>query len=702
MRILSGLNTYYRLLVLIIGTSALFFILYASLYFYTLKQEKAVYKTASMEYQNAVNSIFKLNSKTHTASIVDVTFWDEMVDFIKTKDKQWYKDYIESEFLTYEADYIGIYDLNKQCLSKTSSPILTTTDFISDEAFEQLYKDKLTRFYIKIPEGIIEVFGATIHPSDDPKKNKHKPSGYFIMARLLNKDFIKKLEAISSSVITLVSKDYLQEKDANLISVNIDLNNWKNENIADLHFKRAFNLNFSNTKKILDIIIIATIINLLIYLYYYRRWVYKPVKLITNILEKKDEKSISNLKKARNEFGHIGNLFEENNNQRKQLIIAKEKAEESDKLKSSFLANLSHEIRTPMNAIIGFSDLLKDESLNEKEKANYLKIIRNSGKNLIGIIEDLIEMSKIDSNQITPNYKFINLDKCISELYQSIKISIPEEKKVAFSVHKNHEFLKKNVFTDEIKLKQILTNLITNAIKFTKKGHVTIGYTIIESEEKIKIWVDDSGLGIDEENQKIIFDRFRRIEDDFTMKLSGLGLGLSITKAYVELLGGTISVKSSPGTGSIFSFTIPLKYEERIDEPITVDDDHKTSVEGHKTILIAEDDDINFLLLEKILRLKDYTVLRATNGKEAVELFEANSQIDLIFMDIKMPIMNGFEAFEIIRKSNSSVPIIANTAYSSSEDKEQIKRAGFTDYISKPLNKDEIHQLLLLYFNFDD
>ncbi|MBY0543547.1 MAG: hypothetical protein K2P75_09090, partial [Sphingobacteriaceae bacterium] len=159
MRILSGLNTYYRLLVLIIGTSALFFILYASLYFYTLKQEKAVYKTASMEYQNAVNSIFKLNSKTHTASIVDVTFWDEMVDFIKTKDKQWYKDYIESEFLTYEADYIGIYDLNKQCLSKTSSPILTTTDFISDEAFEQLYKDKLTRFYIKIPEGIIEVFG---------------------------------------------------------------------------------------------------------------------------------------------------------------------------------------------------------------------------------------------------------------------------------------------------------------------------------------------------------------------------------------------------------------------------------------------------------------------------------------------------------------------------------------------------------------
>lgn len=700
MRILSGLNTYYRLLVLIIGTSALFFILYASLYFYTLKQEKAVYKTASMEYQNAINSIFKLNSKTHTASIVDVTFWDEMVDFTKTKNKQWYKEYIEGEFLTYESDYIGIYDLKKQCLSKTFSSKLSGTNFISNEAFDQLYKDRLNRYYIKIPEGVIEVFGATIHPSDDPKKNKYKPAGYFIMARLLDKDFIKKLEEISSSIVTIVPKDYFLAKDANLITVNIDLKNRKKENIASLHFTRPFNLNFTSTKKILDIIIIATVINLLIYLYYYRRWVYKPVKLITNILEKKDEKSIFSLKKSRNEFGHIGNLFEENNNQRKQLIIAKEKAEESDKLKSSFLANLSHEIRTPMNAIIGFSDLLKDEDLNEKEKADYLKIIQNSGKNLIGIIEDLIEMSKIDSNQITPNYKFLNLDKCIYELYQSIKITIPEEKKVIFSIHKNQEVLKKNVFTDEIKLKQILTNLITNAIKFTKKGHVTIGYTIAENEGEIKIWVDDSGLGIEGGNQQLIFDRFRRIEDDSTIELSGLGLGLSITKAYVELLGGVISVKSSLGVGSTFSFTIPLKYEERIHEPPVVEHAQKPSIKDRKTILIAEDDDINFLLLERILKLEDYTVLRATNGKEAVEIFEANGQIDLIFMDIKMPVMNGFEAFKIIRKSNSNIPVIANTAYSSSEDRELIKRAGFTDYMSKPLNKDEIHQLLsvVLYF----
>lgn len=697
MRLLSGLNTYYRLLVLVIGTSALFFILYASLYFYTFKQEKAVYKSALMEYRNEVNSIFKLNSKTHTASIIDVTFWDEMVDYIKTKDQKWYKDYIAEEFLTYEADYIGIYDLNKKCLNKTASPNFKTFDFVPQEVFAKLYNEKLNRFYLRIPEGVIEVFGATVHPSDDPKKNKYKPSGYFFMARLLDKNFIKNLEDISSSSITIVPKNFVQEKDDNLIEVSLDLKDWKNENVVDLHFKRSFNLNFSNTKKILDIIIIGTIINLLVYLYYFRRWVYRPVKLITNILEKKDESSISNLKISRDEFGHIGNLFEENNNQRKQLLIAKEKAEESDKLKSSFLANLSHEIRTPMNAIMGFSDLLKDEELSKQEKANYLKIIKDSGKNLVGIIEDLIEMSKIDSNQIMPNYKFIDLDKCILELYQTIKITIPENKEITFSV-KSQAPLQKNILTDEIKFKQILTNLITNAIKFTKKGHVTIGYEINKSKKHIKVWVEDSGMGIDQNNQKVIFDRFRRIEDDSTIKLSGLGLGLSITKAYVELLGGVIDVKSTPGKGSVFSFTIPLIFEERKSEPSITKEVKKTNGRGYETILIAEDDDINYLLLERILKLRNYTVLRATNGKEAVEICQDNSDINLIFMDIKMPIMNGFEAFEIIRKTNSSLPVIANTAYSSTEDKEQIKKAGFTGYVSKPLDKDQIHQLLDGFF----
>ncbi|MES2419244.1 MAG: ATP-binding protein [Bacteroidota bacterium] len=690
MRIFPGLNTYYRLLLLIIGTSSLFFLLYLSLYFYTIKQEKEVYKSAYKEYNNEVNSIFKLNSKTHIATIIDVTFWDELVDFTKTGDKQWYKDYIESEFSTYEVDYIGVYNLKNQLLGKSSSTKINTASFIPAEVFKRLHQSKLIKFYTKIPEGVIEVFGATIHPSNDPKKIKSKPTGYFIMARRLDQTFIKNLESISSSKIALASTDRTSLNDRNYIEVSLNLNNWMNKPVSDLLFKRDFNLNFNNTKKILDIIIIATICNLLIYLYYYRRWVYKPLKLITNILETKDEQAMSSLKKARGEFRHIGNLFEENNNQRKQLEVAKERAEESDKLKSSFLANLSHEIRTPMNAIMGFSDLLGEKNLNESDKNDYLEIIKNSGKNLTSIIEDLIEMSKIDSKQIKPNYKFIDLDRCILELYHTIKVTIPEEKDLKFSVLSNPEQLKKNILTDEIKFKQILTNLLTNAIKFTKKGQVSINYRVDEENKLITIEVEDSGLGIAEINLKAIFERFRRIENDFSIKLSGLGLGLSITKAYVELLGGTIWVKSTPGIGSLFSFTIPLKYNEAATDQNQVKPTSKLNSAGNETILIAEDDDINFLLLDRMLRSQNFKVIRAVNGKEAVEICQSNTHIDLVFMDIKMPIMDGFEAFNLIRIFDKNLPIIANTAYSLAEDKEKIIAAGFTNYISKPLNKGEI------------
>jgi signal transduction histidine kinase/CheY-like chemotaxis protein len=699
MRFFSSLNTYYRLLLLIVSTTALFFLLFLFLYFYTKKQEKEVYKSAYKEYRNEANSIFELNSKTHIAAIVDVTFWDELVDFTKTKDQKWYKDYIEKEFPTYEVDYIGIFGLNQELLNKTTSSKLKSIDFIPKQVMPTLYKSRLVRFYMRIPEGVVEVFGATIHPSNDPKKDKSKPSGYFFMARLLNQNFIQNLEKISSSKIKVTDTNYLIPNDGNSIDVSLNLKDWKSDVVGNVSFERPFNLNFYNTKKILFIIIIATILNFLIYFYYYRRWIYKPLRLITSTLEKENESSILSLKKTHGEFKHIGNLFEENNRQKKQLEIAKEKAEESDMLKSSFLANLSHEIRTPMNAIMGFSDLLNDPNLNQKDKTDYLKIIRNSGKNLISIIEDLIEMSKIDSKQITPNYQSLDLDKCISELHRAIKITIPEEKNIEFFIHENTEPVKRKILTDEIKLTQILTNLITNAIKFTKKGYVSIGYKVNEEDKLLEIWVEDSGLGINENNLKIIFERFRRVEDEFSIELSGLGLGLSITKAYVELLGGYINVKSIPGLGSTFSITIPLKYDETIVDVDSAKNVCKQSKADNETILIAEDDDINFLLLEKILQLKNYKILRAVNGKEAVEICKNNTTIDLLFMDIKMPVMNGFEAFELIRGFNQNLPIIANTAYSSFEDKEKIINAGFTNYISKPLNKNEIFYLLSSIFN---
>lgn len=694
MKKFRDLNTYYKLLVLIISTSVLFFLLYVALYIYTTKQENHLYESTQKQYNNEVSSIIQLNSKTLIATIVDITFWDDLVLFTKSKNKKWYDKYISGEFESYEVDYLGVYDIDKQMIFKTSNSKIKTKDFIPKEVMIQLYQSKLTRYYTKIPEGIVEVFGATIHPSNDPKKKLTKPSGYFFMVRLLDESFCKNLDNISSSEVELVDLNTMSTLEVDVLQATINLKDYNNTEVANLVFKRSFNLHFKNTKEILVVLILASLINIFIYLYYSRRWIYRPLKSITNVLETGNESTIDDLKKEPGEFGYIGNLFEENSHQRKQLELSKEKAEESDKLKSSFLANLSHEIRTPMNAIVGFSDLLNDKNLTEEDRSEYLRIIKNCGVNLVSIIEDLIEMSKIDSKQITPNFKGIDLDACIKELYETLRVTIPDDKQVELCFVENENAILGNILTDDIKLKQVIVNLISNAIKYTEKGKVTFSYQINKKEKTIVFTVKDTGLGIDEENLKVIFDRFRRIEDEFSVELSGLGLGLAISKAYIEMLGGTISVNSQKRVGSEFTFTIPLifDYSSPIQDPI-----NKLNTEvkpHHQTILIAEDDNINFLLLKTILELKKYKVLRAVNGQEAVDMCRENPEIHLVFMDIRMPVLSGFEAFKIINSFNPKLPIIAQTAYASVDDYEKIMQFGFTSYISKPIDKEKIYDLI--------
>ncbi|RDI57584.1 response regulator [Flavobacterium glaciei] len=688
------LNTYSKLLILIISTSIFFFLIYILLYLYTVQEESHFYKTTYNQYDKEVKSLFRLDSKTATATIIDVTYWNELVQFTKTKDEKWYNQYVLNEFESYGVDYIGIYGLDKKIINKTVSPKIRSFDFIPKEMMSMLYKSKLKRFYIKIPEGIVEVFGATIHPSNDPKKIKTSPSGYFFMARLLDESFLKRLGIISNSKIYLSSSDAVTANEDDFVIVSLDLKDWKNEVVVNLIFKRPFNLNYTNSKEILFIVVFVSLISIFVYVYYTKRWVYNPLKLIKNILETGNVNSINSLKRSDGEFGYIGNLFEENSNQRKQLEISKQKAEESDTLKSSFLANLSHEIRTPMNAIMGFSDLLLDSKLEEKERLEYLKIIKNSGGSLVSIIEDLIEMSKIDAKQITPNIKGLDIEKCITELYDSIKVTIPKDKDIQFYIIENSEKLQGNILTDETKLKQIIVNLITNALKFTDRGFVAFGYSINKEKEVLEFKIEDSGMGISENYLKVIFDRFRRIEGDGSIELSGLGLGLSITKAYVELLGGEITVSSTIGLGSVFSFTIPLKFDHSVKARKPKKEKYHYTNYDNEIILIAEDDTINYMLLKKIIELKNHTVIRAKNGQEAVDICTENPNITLVFMDIKMPVLDGFQAYQKIKMIKPELPVIAQTAYSSFEDKEKMMQFGFMDCITKPLDKEKVFELL--------
>lgn len=687
-------KTYPKIVLLIFSSSVIFIMLYFSLYYYTKQVEKQVYTDSTEQYNTQVSQLIRMNSSPITVSINNDTNWDEFLAFVTTKDVAWYNTIIAKEVDIYKADYMVAYDVNQQFITHTTTSYIHTIDFIPKRAMTALNSAGLSKFYMKIPEGYVEVFGAAVHPSFDLHKNKTKASGYFFVVRLIDERYFKELETLTDSKITFTKSKSSVKASQHIISAIIPLVDSQGTIINNLLFQRKFEVYFENTTTILYLIIFAFIINLLLNLILTRRLVYYPLDLIRKVLETGNRNAIKELKTTTGEFRHIGELFEENNKHKKELVNAKLKAEESDRLKSSFLANLSHEIRTPMNAINGFTDLMMTTQLSDDERMEYLKVIDKSGKSLVSIIDDLIEMSKIDSNQITPNYTSLNLESFLLEVFETINITIAKTKNVTLELKKPNHPAEYNIFTDETKLKQIIINLVTNGIKYTEKGIVSFGYEIHENSKSIIFNITDTGLGITEENQKFIFDRFKRVDSDLAIQEGGLGLGLAITKAYVELLKGTITLKSEVGIGSEFSFTIPLEYnvnEHIIVQTIT---DSAPKKDSNLTLLIAEDDNINFLLFQKIMSLKNYTILRAVNGQEAVSICFENPNIDLVLMDIKMPIMTGFQALELIRPLRPNLPIIAQTAYASTEDQERIYAAGFTGYITKPLQKERLFELI--------
>ncbi len=688
-------KTYPKILLLIFSSSLFFVLLYLSLFYYTKQAESKVYSSSEKQFDNEINKLIELDNKPIKVAINNDTNWDEFVNFTETRDSLWYNETIGNELNIFNADYLGTYDKDFNFIIRTPSTKMKSKDIIPKEAMLQLKRLGISKFYLHIPEGYVEVTGASIHPSDDPLKNKSTPSGYFFVARILDASYVDYFQKISESKVRFVDQNHSNVVGKHSIFSKYELKDCNGKVIANLLFERKFDVYFGHMMTILYFIIFAFVVNLIVNIFYTRKLVYSPLDLMTRVLETGNKKAIRELKETTGEFSYIGNLFEENANQKIELVKSKLKAEEGERLKASFLANLSHEIRTPMNAINGFTDLIINTKLSKEEQGEYLRVIEKSGKNLVSIIDDLIEMSKIDSNQIQPNYTDVNIESCISELYETIKITIPKTKNIDFFIIPNEKPAEFNIVTDEVKLKQVIVNLVTNAIKFTEEGHVAFGYRIDDKKKKVIFTIKDTGPGIDKNNHQHIFDRFKRVENDATIKAGGLGLGLAISKAYVEMMGGMISLESKVEKGSTFSFSIPLKYNEI--HNITVKPIKNKSTQAHEdsiTILIAEDDNINFLLFQKIIQSKNYTIIRAENGLEAVEISINNPDIDLVLMDIKMPVMNGFEALEKIKMIRPELIIIAQTAYASNEDEARIYKAGFYGYLTKPINREKLFEAI--------
>jgi PAS domain S-box-containing protein len=377
-----------------------------------------------------------------------------------------------------------------------------------------------------------------------------------------------------------------------------------------------------------------------------------------------------------------------------EMLQAKERAEESERLKSAFLANLSHEIRTPMNAILGFADLLSLKEISAEEKKNYIDIIHKSGKQLLSIINDIIEISQIETGQITLHTTPVDLDNLMESLYHQLRVTIPAGKPVELKFHTPQSVDGSRILTDEVKLQQVLNNLIANAIKYTERGSIAVAYEFTFNR-KIRFTVQDTGIGIDKKYHQLIFERFRQVDGDSAIRYGGSGLGLAISKAYVGMLGGEISVSSVPGAGSTFTFTIPHQKYLQPDSAIAqVAEAMSNKLSKCGKILIAEDDEYSFLLLSRIFSGTSIQLLRAKNGKEAVALCSKNHEIALVLMDIKMPVMNGLDAARQIRKANPLLPLVAQTAYALEEDKTQIARAGFSGYLTKPIDKEKLLDMI--------
>jgi PAS domain S-box-containing protein len=382
----------------------------------------------------------------------------------------------------------------------------------------------------------------------------------------------------------------------------------------------------------------------------------------------------------------------------KELIKAKEKAEESERLKSAFLANMSHEIRTPMNGIIGFTELLKDTTLTGEERRDYIQTIQTSSERMLNTINNIVDISKIESNMMEINIKETNINTQIEFLYKFFRPEV-ESKGIKFFFKNSLPFKEAIVKTDQEKVYAILGNLIKNAIKFTNEGSIEFGYE--KKGNHVEFFVKDTGTGISDTKKKIIFERFRQGSDSLDRNYEGSGLGLSISKSYVEMLDGEIWVKSEERKGSTFYFTIPYyavpEETKEITKIITEEDNNAQT--GNLKILIAEDDEISYFILTKMLSKISKEVIRAKTGIEAVVACRSNPDIDLIMMDVKMPDMDGYETTLQIRLFNTKVIIIAQTAYGFSSDREKAIKAGCNDYISKPINKTLLLQLINKHLN---
>ena len=399
--------------------------------------------------------------------------------------------------------------------------------------------------------------------------------------------------------------------------------------------------------------------------------------------------------------GTISHDITEQKKAEAQLIKAKEKVEESDRLKTAFLANISHEVRTPMNAISGFSQLLQFDDIEEETRNEYAQMIRDNTDRLLSVINDIIDISKIESGEINTAPITFNINILLQNLLTRVeaKRDKDKDKKNSIKMLLNTPFPDEQaeIQTDHSKMERIFENLLDNALKFTMEGEIEFGYKIQKSErgKTLYFYVSDTGIGMSEDQRSFVFDKFRQADESNTRKYGGTGLGLTLSKSLINLLGGTIAIDTKPGVGTVFNFKIPFTTTPQEEtEVLKKKDEYKWL---GKTILIIEAEYSSFFYLSKILEKSECAILRAKNGREAINISIDNQNINAILMDTTLPDIDGFALLKIIRDMKPDIPVIAQTANAILDDKEKCLSSGFNNYIAKPIFAGELYEVLDIY-----
>lgn len=520
------------------------------------KQSEVFTATSKNQLIRSIDLYILSQEKNLKRTLWDYTFWDETIEFIKNRDIEWAKANLDPALNSFKFNGLYAYDLN---LNKVHIHYDERYSFLEklpleDYIFKPLHKKKYIHSFVYIDSVLVEILGSTVHPTGDPQKES-PPQGYLFYARVWDQDFIKEFSEVTSTKIKLINNlPLVPVKYKNEIHIVKPVHSHNGKTVAYVIFVKVlkeYSLFSKFSKFFIMILVFASICIVTILVYTTHQYINKPLALIEESLKSNSTEKNRELSNYSIEFSQIGNLISKFIQQKKELELAKNKAEESDRLKSAFLANMSHEIRSPLNGIIGFSELLKERKTDEKT-VRYANYISGRSLDLLRIINDILDFSRIEAHQLEIIAQKFNLHSLTEELagVYSIHNDNPESKtRIIFHLSEDLE-----LETDYFRLKQVLINLIDNALKFTAKGTVEIGYRSIRN--MVEFYVKDTGIGIPKNKTDLIFDRFRQINDS-PVRQGGNGLGLSICKGIIELMNGEIRVISEENKGSTFYFSIP-------------------------------------------------------------------------------------------------------------------------------------------------